>query len=62
MTTIQEVFPDAPPVCAGCGNEVDPTYAHWTTDYRQLCALCAKLPRWKALLKKPLTKRRRGDG
>lgn len=51
MTTIREVFPEAPPVCAGCGHEVDPTYAHWTTDFRQICSMCAKLPRWKAILR-----------
>jgi len=59
VTTIAEVFPDAPPVCAGCGNEVDPRFAHWTTDYRQVCSLCAKRPRWKAvLLHKPKPKKR----
>lgn len=51
MTTIQEVFPEAPPVCAGCGSEVDPRFAHWTTDYRQVCSFCAKKPRWKTILR-----------
>lgn len=57
--TVTGIESHAPPVCAGCGKEVDPTYAHWTTDYRQVCSFCAKKPRWKAVLRdreKPKTR------
>lgn len=59
MTTMTDVISNAPPVCAGCGNEVDPQFAHWTTDYRQVCTICAKTPRWKPVLQKPLGKKAR---
>lgn len=41
--TLEEVWPkDVAPVCAGCGNEVDPRFATMTPDYKLVCALCAE--------------------
>jgi hypothetical protein len=40
--TIEEVWPrDTEPVCAGCGNVVDPRFAKTTDDYKLVCAICA---------------------
>lgn len=39
--TIDEIWPDRPPVCAGCGVEVDPQHAKLTTDFKLVCQLCA---------------------
>lgn len=38
--SIDEVWPDRPPVCAGCGNEVDPAFATTSPDFRLYCGMC----------------------
>ncbi|MGH2937380.1 MAG: hypothetical protein ACRDPE_04580 [Solirubrobacterales bacterium] len=40
--TMDEIAPPVTnPVCCGCGNNVDPTFAKLTTDGRLVCNLCA---------------------
>lgn len=40
--TMEEVWPrNVAPVCAGCGNEVDPRFAKTTKDFKLVCAICA---------------------
>lgn len=37
---IDEVWPDKPPVCAGCGNEVQVEFCSTTDDGRLYCGMC----------------------
>lgn len=39
--SIYEVWPDRPPVCAGCGREVDPEHSWLSRAFRLYCKLCA---------------------
>lgn len=52
--SIDEVWPDRPPVCAGCGKEVDPAHSYLCPEFKLYCGLCA--PRRKKEVKEEAEK------